>query len=225
MRASGRRAGGGDARHATLGGEPVAAGAAAAFDRAARPPPCVQFAGPRSAGRATAVAALAVAPHAPTLKLRARLIIEWHGGQRWWLRTSRRRRCTPPARPAAMPSCRPAVSAGEARAAAAAGGAGADRAPPAPDLSTRTACSPATDPALIPSLPTHRTVPNTPALPTARLPPRCQKCVHCGFCTATCPTYQPLGDELDNARASTRSRTCSKAKHRRANCRPTSTAA
>ena len=22
-------------------------------------------------------------------------------------------------------------------------------------------------------------------------------CVHCGFCTATCPTYQLLGDELD----------------------------
>jgi glycolate oxidase iron-sulfur subunit len=23
-------------------------------------------------------------------------------------------------------------------------------------------------------------------------------CVHCGFCTATCPTYQVLGDELDS---------------------------
>ena len=23
-----------------------------------------------------------------------------------------------------------------------------------------------------------------------------RKCVHCGFCTATCPTYQLLGDEL-----------------------------
>ena len=22
-------------------------------------------------------------------------------------------------------------------------------------------------------------------------------CVHCGFCTATCPTYVLLGDELD----------------------------
>ena len=22
-------------------------------------------------------------------------------------------------------------------------------------------------------------------------------CVHCGFCTATCPTYQLVGDELD----------------------------
>src|SRR5690349_10870187 len=25
-------------------------------------------------------------------------------------------------------------------------------------------------------------------------------CVHCGFCTATCPTYQLVGDELDGPR-------------------------
>ena len=25
-----------------------------------------------------------------------------------------------------------------------------------------------------------------------------RKCVHCGFCTATCPTYQLLGDELES---------------------------
>ena len=25
-------------------------------------------------------------------------------------------------------------------------------------------------------------------------------CVHCGFCTATCPTFQLLGDELDGPR-------------------------
>jgi glycolate oxidase iron-sulfur subunit len=27
-----------------------------------------------------------------------------------------------------------------------------------------------------------------------------RKCVHCGFCTATCPTYQLTGDELDGPR-------------------------
>ncbi|MEY3037842.1 MAG: hypothetical protein RL143_409, partial [Pseudomonadota bacterium] len=25
-------------------------------------------------------------------------------------------------------------------------------------------------------------------------------CVHCGFCTATCPTYQELNDERDGPR-------------------------
>lgn len=27
-----------------------------------------------------------------------------------------------------------------------------------------------------------------------------RSCVHCGFCNATCPTYQQLGDELDGPR-------------------------
>ena len=27
-----------------------------------------------------------------------------------------------------------------------------------------------------------------------------RKCVHCGFCTATCPTYVLKGDELDSPR-------------------------
>ncbi|MDH3466341.1 MAG: glycolate oxidase subunit GlcF [Gammaproteobacteria bacterium] len=39
---------------------------------------------------------------------------------------------------------------------------------------------------------------NTPAGDTAESILR--KCVHCGFCTATCPTYQLLGDELDGPR-------------------------
>ena len=27
-----------------------------------------------------------------------------------------------------------------------------------------------------------------------------RKCVHCGFCNATCPTYRLYGDELDGPR-------------------------
>jgi glycolate oxidase iron-sulfur subunit len=33
---------------------------------------------------------------------------------------------------------------------------------------------------------------------TARANEILRACVHCGFCTATCPTYQVLGDELDS---------------------------
>ena len=39
---------------------------------------------------------------------------------------------------------------------------------------------------------------NTPA--GKRVDEILRKCVHCGFCTATCPTYQLLGNELDSPR-------------------------
>src|SRR5215470_13111854 len=35
---------------------------------------------------------------------------------------------------------------------------------------------------------------------TARSEHILRKCVHCGFCTATCPTFVLLGDELDSPR-------------------------
>ncbi len=35
---------------------------------------------------------------------------------------------------------------------------------------------------------------------TARSNKILRTCLHCGFCTATCPTYQVLGDELDSPR-------------------------
>ena len=35
---------------------------------------------------------------------------------------------------------------------------------------------------------------------TARSEQILRKCVHCGFCTATCPTFVLLGDERDSPR-------------------------
>ena len=35
---------------------------------------------------------------------------------------------------------------------------------------------------------------------TARSNEILRKCVHCGFCTATCPTFVLLGDERDSPR-------------------------
>ena len=52
---------------------------------------------------------------------------------------------------------------------------------------------------LIPCGPTSP--PSSSPTPTPRNPKRsCATCTHCGFCTATCPTYLLLGDELDSPR-------------------------
>jgi len=36
--------------------------------------------------------------------------------------------------------------------------------------------------------------------PLAELTPLMDKCVHCGFCLATCPSYVLLGQEMDSPR-------------------------
>ena len=48
---------------------------------------------------------------------------------------------------------------------------------------------------------THFTAPSSPIPDTSESEKILRACVHCGFCTATCPTYALLGDELDSPRA------------------------
>ncbi|MDP3162852.1 MAG: 4Fe-4S dicluster domain-containing protein, partial [Reyranella sp.] len=47
---------------------------------------------------------------------------------------------------------------------------------------------------------THFTLAQLADPETARSNDILRKCVHCGFCTATCPTFVLLGDERDSPR-------------------------
>jgi glycolate oxidase iron-sulfur subunit len=46
----------------------------------------------------------------------------------------------------------------------------------------------------------HSPPPNSPIPDTREAEGIIRRCVHCGFCTATCPTYLELGNELDSPR-------------------------
>ena len=148
---------------------------------------------------------LSVPQTAPVLALDGAPLVEWHGGQRWYVASAgeserlraaaaRRRRPRDP-----VPTRRLRPHGRKIRRARTRAGAHPCRA----DTRIR---------------PPRRLRPRTP--PSRRLTrmqtdlaPEFQgtadgkeaeailrKCVHCGFCTATCPTYQLLGDELDGPR-------------------------
>ena len=146
---------------------------------------------------------------APVLDLPEPPLVEWHGGQRW-VRAAPgdgARACARwPRAPAATPRCsrrrrdRPAPATGRF-------------APLAPPLDrihrelkrqfdpagifNRAACTPTSEAAACRpiSSPEFKDTPDGREAEAIL-----RKCVHCGFCTATCPTYQILGDELDGPR-------------------------
>jgi ferredoxin len=140
---------------------------------------------------------------APPLDLPGATLIEWGGAQRW-LRDAADAACLremAATRPAAMPRCSAAAmgNSGPAACSRRCPRADGSASPPQAKLrSLRRVQSRPPVPGVLHGNPSRRFHPHTTAGREAE--DILRRCVHCGFCTATCPTYQLLGDELDGPR-------------------------
>jgi ferredoxin len=201
-----------------LGGEVVDASHAQQLWMALREQTHAFFSPANDAGRA--LWRIAVPTVCKPLDLPGAQLVEWGGGQRWWLApddsaasADRVRAARRP--PAATPRCSAMATSPWAcsrrchrRWPRSTSG---SRTPSIlPASSIRSACTTDSESAGNPiatrdhSDPTMQTtladfLRNTPEGEEAKS--IVGKCVHCGFCTATCPTYQLLGDELDGRAA------------------------
>ena len=139
---------------------------------------------------------------APFTDLGGEQMVEWGGALRWLRRASRRsmpaRFARSPPRTAAMRRCF-AVAIGQRRVPSAAAG---DRwAASAPQGHLRSRAHPQSRPHVRrPLMETRIAAEFAGTRDGNEAEAILRACVHCGFCTATCPTYQLLGDELDGPR-------------------------
>ena len=191
---------------ATLGGELIDAKHAARFWDGLREQSDEFFdaARRRRAGDGASVAPLGAADRAAA-RCSGEQLIEWGGARAGCAPRRRRRRCeTRPTRPAAMPRCsvRRDKSRRRVRAAVAAAATASIATEEAPSIRGHLQSRPP-----VPGPLSATTRCKRISRPSSRDTPEGQeaeailrKCVHCGFCTATCPTYQLLGDELDGPR-------------------------
>ena len=143
---------------------------------------------------------LSLAATTGPLALPGKQLIDWGGAQRWLITDAPEDRLRQAAvRHGGHAHCfRGGDREGRHLSSAACAGAGAA---PAVEAIAGSQGHPQSRPSLLGALM------QTSLLPTYLSTPQGQEadqilrnCVHCGFCTATCPTYQLLGDELDSPR-------------------------
>ncbi len=190
-----------------LGGDAIEAAAAEPFWQGLREQTDAFFDAAREAieHQDAALWRLSMPPAAPPLGLAGDELIEWHGAQRW-LATRCRRAGTGDGSCGRRPRddlSRPRQVGRRLQPARTA----ARRHPRAAQARLRPQGHPQSGPALPGPLTTIGRPCRPPSRPSSPRPPKAseaeailRKCVHCGFCTATCPTYQLLGDELDGPR-------------------------